>query len=230
MAILFRVAYNNQGWAAPCESPGKDEKCRKCFDGSLNIIAPDHEDETCSGLCWERDLCRNFEWGNTVKHRRFGSDVTGGDTAFFVFRQLGGGYTLWATTKVTAINIPPIRDLTGHEIGYEHWLRFEPFKPLPEQKWVKNLSDRDLTGTKWGQGGFRYLTDKKEEELLARIEGIQPRGDISVEAIKPDKEAMLVLPMPAVLLKKLEEAAQADGRSIEDISRQAIAEWLKKSS
>jgi len=138
-------------------------------------------------------------------------------------------YTLWGFSKVTAVNVSPKRPLSGHEISYDYWLNFAPFQPLSEQKWVKNLTDINLTGEEWRQGGFRYLSEKKEHELLARIDGTYSTSEIPEIAIKSEKESVLALPIPNLLLKKLKDAAQTDGRSIEDISRQAIAEWLKKS-
>jgi hypothetical protein len=230
MAIVIRVAYNNKNWGDKCTWPGEDSLCWKCFSGVLNITQPKKDDEICSGLCWERDICLNYEWGNTNKGKSFGTDAYEGETAFFVYQQLNGGYTLWGVTKITKVNTAPIRKLEGHESGYNYWLRFESFQPLPKDKWIPNITDLELVGASWRQGGYRYIDEGREKALLAKIAGLPT----PVLLPSPKKSSVEQIELSILIAqsqyKKLETISGEEGRQVDELIRQAVSEWLKRHS
>ena len=230
MGIIIRVLYNNQDWKAPCTHPGIDSFCHKCFaDSNIDIRGPKKNDEVCSGLCWERDLCTNYEWGCTPKGRKFGNRAFPGIKVFFVFQQPDHKYTLWATTQVTHVNVRPIRHLVDHEIGYYHWMRFAPFDPLPKGKWVKDLTDIDLVDRQWKQGRHRFITPAKEKDLEGLIEGTTSKEELS----KPDgpfpinDNGSVHIKFSSNIYKKLLEIGKIEGRQLDEILKEAVAEWLR---
>jgi len=230
MGIVIRVLYNNQDWKSPCTHPGNDTFCHKCFEQSnLDIKRPSRSDDVCSGLCWERDLCTNFEWGCTPKGRSFGNRAYKGIRAFFVFQQHDHKYTLWATTTVESVNVPPKRQLMDHEIGYDSWMRFVPFEPLQTDKWVRDLRDIDLVDNEWKQGRHRFITPEKETELEKRIEGTTPGERISsLHTSLPISESKIVaITFANNIYRRLIEVGKTEGRQLEEIVKEAVAEWLR---
>jgi hypothetical protein len=230
VGIIIRVLYNNREWKSPCSHPGTDTLCQKCFaKDSLDIKSPSRDDEVCSGLCWERDICANHEWGCTPKGRKFGYRAQKGIKAFFVFQQPDHKYTLWGATKVDRVNVAPKRELKDHEIGYYFWITFAPFDALPRDKWVRNLKDVDLVDQKWMQGRHRFITSEKETELEKRIEGTKWKERFSDPGVPlPQRENMRVaVTFAPNIYRSLVEVAKAEGRQIEEIVKEAIAEWLR---
>jgi len=147
---------------------------------------------------------------------------------FFVFRQPGNRYTLWAATTIDAVNVPPIRRLTDHEAEYRFWIRFSPFKPLPEDKWVKDLRDIDLVGEQWRQGMYRFIDPAKEAELERLIKGgvsEKPLG--SSPGILPVRGNAVSVSLAPSVYDRLQRAARYEGRELEDIIKEAVAEWLR---
>ena len=163
MGIVIRVLYNNRDWKSACVRPGMDSLCQKCFaETNIDITRPSKDDEICTGLCWERDICTNYEWGCTPKGRKFGRRADEGAKVYLVFQQKDNKYTLWGVTKIEAVNVPPKRKLVEHEIGYEQWIRFVPFEPLPRDKWVKNLTALSLLTNKSNRAGIDLSLPKKK--------------------------------------------------------------------
>ncbi|HOT74072.1 MAG TPA: hypothetical protein PLW42_12350 [Anaerohalosphaeraceae bacterium] len=231
MGMVIRVLYNNMGWNSACARPGTDNLCQKCFaETNIDIRGPSRDDEVCTGLCWERDICTNYEWGCTPKGRTFGSRAEEGAKVYLVFQQQDQKkYTMWGVTKIEAVNVPPKRKLVEHEIGYDYWLRFAPFEPLPKDKWVKNLTDIDLVDEQWRQGRYRFIDPQKEAELDGRIEGITPQvPNRSLAVPSPIKnEKTFTLAFAPNIHNRLIEISIAEGRQPADIIKEAIAEWLR---
>ncbi len=226
MGIVIRTMYNNQNWQAPCIKPGEDPECT-CFTSQVNIKAPKEEDEVCSGNCWERYIRVDHRWGCTPQGRTF-AQAYKGMKVFFVYKHLMGDYTIWGTTKVKDVDLFPMKSGKDYEAGFA-FIHFEPFEPLPRDKWVLGLFDKQLVGEIWRQGRFRYI-DREREQYLDRL--IEGQG-ISEAAIKQPisviKNSMDVISIEiaAGIRKRLENVALNEGRTIEETIREAIAEWLR---
>jgi hypothetical protein len=239
-ALLLRVLYENAQWKEKCLSPFTDPLCWKCQEErrdldqgkitKLNITPPQIDDvdgKRCSGRCWEASLARYFEWGSD-KHFR---GLMAGMKVFLMFEEKNNNtkkieYRIWGSTIVTHVNV---QQLAHPDSSYRYWIRLKPFEPLPREKWSNPMSDRDILGTKWGQGFYRYIYDEAQVAILEKIvSGVT----IEEAGIKPN------LAQPAAKTKKLllstnieekvKEIADSQGRSRDDIIRQAVAEWLKK--
>jgi len=227
MAMVIRVAYNNQDWRAPCKTPGQDRLCQECFKDILDIEAPKKDDVICSGHCWEQHLCNDYKWGCTPKGRVYGSRAKPGTTVFFVFKQPDGNYTIWGKTSVAAVDTRPMENEVSYEQGFS-FIHFEDFDPLPREKWVADISDVNLVGAKWLQGRHRFIDDDQEQHLLRLTEG----------NIKEEKPATVVIGERHISVdlhvnvvpnihRKLENLAKEEGRQINDCIREAIAEWIR---
>jgi hypothetical protein len=231
MGLVIRVLYNNQNWQSPCKRPGMDGLCQACLreNKNLDIKRPSKSDEVCQGLCWERDLCTNYEWGCTPRGREFGSRAYKGKRVFFVFQQPDHKYTLWGRTTVDSVNVPPKRTLTGHEVGYNSWMRFTAFNPLLRDRWVKDLSDIDLVEEMWKQGRYRFISASKEAELenLMKVTESGKSTESSTNAL-PISGTIVRLELAPTIITRLKKAANEDGRLPEDIIREAIAGWLRE--
>jgi uncharacterized protein (UPF0264 family) len=148
--------------------------------------------------------------------------------AFFVFRQPDGRYTLWGRTTVESVNVPPTGKTESVKAGYTDYMRFAPFDPLPRDKWVKDLTDIDLVDKPLKQGRFRYVTATKEAQLEQRIGGLAPVMQAErAAAVSPRGDIAVNLTVTPTMFGRLESAANEDGRQIDEIIREAIAEWLK---
>ena len=229
MGMVIRVLYNNQGWKSPCVRPGTDNLCQKCFsETNIDIRVPHRDDEVCSGWCWERDICTRYEWGCTPKGRRFGLRATEGAKVYMVFQQPDKKYTLWGVTEITAVNVPPSRELIEHEKDYKQWIRFVHFDPLPTEYWVRNLTDYALVGEQWRQGRHRYISEEKESELDDRISGIAPQKPSLVLASSSiSRNGVMKIDFAPIINDRLIEISNAEGRQPGDIVKEAVAEWLR---
>lgn len=230
LAIVIRVAYNNKGWKDACDTPGKDDYCWCCFSGILQITPPKKDDIVCSGNCWERRLCIDYRWGCTPKGRVYGIDAYHGVSVFLVFKQPDGNYTIWGKTTVSAVDSEPMNSDKNFENGFA-FIHFNPFEPLPRDKWLKDISDVKLVGARWLQGRHRYIDSNQEKYLSLLLEGK------TTEAVKPiliysdekDSEGIVISTkiMPHIY-KRLEDISSDEGRSIDELVREAIAGWITK--
>jgi len=168
MAIVIRTLYNNRNWQAPCTSPYKDKNCWLCFRPNVNIKPPSVNDVTCSGHCWEQHICTSYRWGCTPQGNKFGDRAYAGMNVFLVFKQTDGKYTLWGKTSVRDIDDRVMLTGKPDEHGFS-FIHFNPFKPLPKDKWVRNLAAIQLVGKPWGQGRYRYIQDGLEANLQQLI-------------------------------------------------------------
>jgi len=225
MGIVIRVLYNNQGWQALCKSPYKDRECHLCFEPNVAIRPPSVTDEICSGDCWERNICNKYRWGCAPSGRKFGKRAYLGMKAFFVYKQPDGKYTLWGKTTVERIGDKFEVDFDGKHYQF---IYFSPFEPLPQDKWVRHLTDKELVGEKWLMGRHRYIDTERESFLERLIEGGKPERPVQALAVTPSPaNPILNIKVMPHIEKKLEEIAYAEGRQKDDIVREAIAEWLK---
>lgn len=225
MGIVIRVVYNNQGWEGRCENnPDKDRRFFKCFpaDGAkpnLNI-SPKLENGCCVGECWEQHLCIDYRWGCPPQGNKFGKRAQPGMNAFFVYMQPNHEYTLWGKAIVQDVNV------VGEDGFY--YLHFEPFKSLPGEKRIPDLTAEELVGEEWRQGTYRYVDSNREtylERLIERGKQFERETETS-PPILGDYMA-LNIQIKRNIKERLETASDGEGREIEDIVREAIAEWLK---
>lgn len=228
MPMVIRTLYNNQGWKAPCRQPGKDANCWLCFEDNVNIEPPEPSDEECSGGCWERDICSRFRWGRNPQGRRFGKRARPGEKVFFVFKQPDGKYTIWGKSIVSSVDAEPLKQGEKGEVGYA-FVHFEPFEPLPRDKWVRNLSDVELVGERWLMGRYRYIDSEKEDYLEQSIAGLSPKIKAEAPAfVNPVDAVNLSITLMPNIRRQVEAIASSEGRQVDDIIRQAIAEWLRQ--
>ena len=228
MAILFRVAYNNKDWKAACDNPGQDHLCYYCYTGFLQVQPPKEDDVVCSGNCWERYLCTEFKWGCTPKGRVYGSDAYKGVKAYFVFKQRDGNYTLWGRTQVSSVDNEPMQSANDFENGYA-FIHFEKFEPLPRDKWVKDIPDTKLVGARWLQGRHRYINTDREKVLDQMIEGLLDEEIEMPAKLKFNDDGSIDVTVTLMLrvYKQVEKIAAEEGRRIDDVFREAIAEWVR---
>jgi hypothetical protein len=238
-AIILRVLYNNGQYRAKCTFP--DPLCWKCIEArrdldrgrplKLNIVPPKLDDKDCSGVCWERDLLKALDWGNDQRFPR----VIPGMKAYLVFERKNDknriGYSLWGSTTVKGVDESTTRKISqDSKDRYRHWIHFEPFDPLPRDIWSTVLADRDLVGSSWRQGFYRYVYDEGREAFLRKLASGTPYEEASRELspiASADKMAGGGLLAPHIE-QKVQEIADNHGRTREEIIRQAVAEWLKK--
>ena len=225
-AIVIRCMYNNQGWNAPCIKPGTDSKCERCFNPKVQIRPPQWDDETCSGNCWERYVCKDYKWGCYPKGNSFTRAYVG-MRVFFVYRNSDGFYTIWGTSKVASIDKLPMQTGRDFEDGYK-FIRFEPFEQLPRDKWVSSIKDKQMVGQSWRQGRLRYIDSERELHLEKLIEGEKPEPiETSTDTVPPSANTTLSIDIMPHINEKLDKIAQQEGRHKEDIIREAIAEWIR---
>jgi len=230
MAIIIRTAYNNKGWKGACDHPGKDPSCWICLTGFLGIDPPKKDDVICSGDCWERRICTEYKWGCTPKGRTYGIDAYPGVAVYLIFKQLDGNYTIWGKTKVKSTDTEVMATGKNYEKGFA-FVHFEPFEPLPRDKWVTGLSDVQLVGARWLQGRHRYIDSDREKHLDQLIEGqTVPQAMVPMEArtsMSRAGQTTLETPIASNIIKQLEGIASAEGRTIDELVRQAIAEFVR---
>jgi hypothetical protein len=230
MGIVIRVAYNNMDWKAPCDKPGQDDLCWYCFAGFLDIHPPKRDDAICSGHCWEQHLGNDYKWGCTPKGRIFGPDAYRGATVYLVFKQPNGNYTIWGKTTVSAVDTETMHSDKDYEDGFA-FIHFNPFEPLPRDKWVKDIPDKQLVGARWLQGRHRYVDADQEKYLDRLIDGGTSPENTKPFVVKNDvkKAGGMVLGTVVTqnIYNKLEEIASQEGRNIDELVREAIAGWLR---
>ncbi len=226
MGIIIRHMYNNQMWSAPCKRPNEDTSCSLCFNPNVNIRGPELADAVCSGQCWEQELRTSYEWG-CATGRGFGNRAHPGMKAFFAFKQQNGTYTLWGRTTVRSVNVPPMGKLHSAKERYANYIRFDSFEPLPREKWVNNLTAKELVGAEFRMGTYRFITAYQEDRLEKLIEGagLQKAPEKSDTVLSHIKLKLVLTP---TMYRTLESAANDDGRQIDEIVREAIAEWLRR--
>lgn len=225
MALVIRTLYNNRNWKSACIKPGEDTGCEMCFISQVNIRSPQRNDEICSGNCWERYICRDYKWGCTPKGRTF-AQAYKGMKVFLVYKHFMGGYTIWATTTVKSIDYTPMQSKNDFEDGFA-FIHFESFEPLPRDKWVSDLSDQHIVGALWRQGRFRYIGKEREQYLEQLIEcetGIVTGKERLIE--EPDKLENVNTKLMKSVVNRLAVIAQHEGRTTEELIREAVAEWL----
>jgi len=230
MGIIIRTLYNNQNWRALCKQPRPYNECKRCFKPKEAILGPSPSDEVCTGNCWERNICVKYRWGCNPKGRKFGGRAYIGMKVFFVYKQPGGKqalYTLWGKTTVQSIDDKVVAEGQDDEKGFA-FMYFISFVPLPKEKWVRNLTDRELVGEKWLQGAFRYVDTARETRLEQLIEGEKADRPVESPAITiPPTDTILTIRIMPNIEEKLDRIANAEGRQKDEIVREAIAEWLK---
>lgn len=230
MAIVIRTAYNNNGWKAPCDTPGKDPLCFYCFKGLLGINEPNPSDIVCSGNCWEQHLGNDYKWGCPPKGKVFGQRAYPGAAVFLVFKQPDDNYTIWGKTVISSVDIAPMRSDSDFEDGFA-FIHFDPFEPLPVDKWVGNIPYKQLVGKKWMQGRHRYIDANRENYLNRLIDGEAVLEVPNLTAVKTGTGngdgVVLGTTVTKSIYKRLEEIATAEGRTIDELVREAVAVWIR---
>jgi len=228
MDLVVRVLYNNQSWQAPCKKPGSDRLCWQCFrEDDLDITGPSISDEICTGHCWEQHLCTDYRWGCYPKGRNFGSRAYSGQKVYFIFRQPDGKYTVWGKTSIQDIDKKPMEQGKDDEKGFA-FMHFNSFKPLIKDKWIVNLSDRQLVGEEWRQGRYRFIDAKQSAYIEDLIKGLTPgKQPAGGSTIQHELVAFHDLSLSPKIYEKLENIANEEGRKMDDIVREGIAEWLR---
>jgi hypothetical protein len=231
-AMVIRTLFNNMDWKEKCRNPYPE--CRLCFNSNLAIKSPKIEDKICSGDCWEHRIATKYYWGCPPKGKLFGSRAQIGMRVFLVFRQPTGGYTLWGKTTVRSIDRDVVHNDIEGEDGYS-FIHFNPFEPLPRDKWVNNLRDIDLVNEKWLMGTFRYIDAYQEAKIENLIKNKQatssPTTQDRCESIEDpimNNSFIVNLSVSKIIKDRLEKACEYEGRTKEEIIREAIAEWLRQ--
>jgi hypothetical protein len=232
--LVIRTVFNNQGWAGRCINPLNDIKCFKCIRGGLYINKgnPIQEDEDglCKGepedyplfpddphWCWEQILCKKYFWGNVMGKWRY---VFIGMPVYFVYPELDLSLTLWGRSVIDSIDNGPEKYAP---------IYFEPFEPLPQQKWIKGLTGEGITGKKWGQLHFRYLDESHENYLSSLVQG---KRNPPPKKIVPSVGAYdaLMVEFRRDIKEKLEKIAHNEGREVKELIREAVAKLIRERS
>jgi hypothetical protein len=176
---------------------------------------PLFEDE--SGWCWEQVLCKKYFWGNVKgKWRQVFKEMP----VYFVYPELDGSLTLWGHSLIERIDnepdeYPPIY--------------FKPFKPLPQDRWVKGLIGEEITGQKWKQLHFRYLDESHEKYLSALVQGKRNPPPPKVVPYIEANDTMTV-ELRRDIKEKLEKIAHTEGREAKELIREAVAKLIRERS
>jgi hypothetical protein len=231
--LVIRTVFNNQGWAGRCVNPTSDPQCFKCAKGLLpgiNQGNPIHEDEDglCQGnpdgaycpgdsWCWEQNLCKKFYW-RRAKEGQW-SSVSIGMPVYFVYPEFDKSLTLWGQTLIDKIE---------NENPCLSTLYFKPFKPLPRDEWVRGLNGKYITGQDWKQGQYRYL-DKVQDKILRSLINKEIDVDTTHKHLpSPRGYDSVNVQLKKEIRDKLERIAEAEGRDIEEIIREATAKLIRE--
>jgi len=228
--IVIKAAFNNQDWAGPCKDSLKDPRCYQCVKGIVfvNWGRPIEEDENgfCKGeirnnelWCWEQTLCTKYFWGNVLgkwRHAQVGMPV------YFVYSEPDHSFTLWGKSVIDRIE----NDLKPYPTLY-----FEPFKPLPQDRWAKRLKGEDITIARklWLQGRYRYLDNEREAYLASLVEGKgePPNKQARISILSEDYYENLNVRLRRSVIGELEGVADKEGREVEEVIREAVAKLIR---
>jgi len=151
MGMIIRVAFNNQNWSSRCTNVRGDRRFFKCRERAYATGYKLDEKSNCLADCWESTLCTKYFWESTIGN--FGNKAEG--NVFFVYPDVDNSLVLWGKSVVDRVE--------GDRIY------FREFKAMPTEKWVRNLSAKQILGKNWGQPTFRYLNDDQEDFLLGLL-------------------------------------------------------------
>ena len=231
--LAIRTVLNNQGWAGRCIKPLSEIKCFKCRGGGLYINKgnPIEEDErgNCKGKpanypldpnawCWEQVLCQKYFWGNVKGKWRF---VFKGMPVYFVYPELDLSLTLWGHSVIDSIDNEPEKYAP---------IYFKPFKPLPQQRWIKGLTGEEVTGKKWGQLHFRYLDESHERYLASLAQGKGKPEYKKNDALSSGSYEVIDVDLKPDIKEKLEKIAHTEGREVRELIREAVAKLIRERS
>lgn len=177
MGIIIRVAFNNQNWAGKCKNADKrDRRLFKCWQQVIDTGYKIDKNGNCFADCWESTLCTQYFWESNLGN--FDTNRTQGNV-FFVFSDVNNYLVLWGVSKV--------KKVVGNKIF------FKKFKPMPPEKWINNLSSKDIIGQNWGHGTYRYINTQIEAKLQRLITSRDESFDDPIETEIIDKEGKLLL-------------------------------------
>ncbi len=236
--LVIRTAFNNQGWAGRCEHPLNDQRCFKCLEGGLYInrgdpITEEDGNGYCKGepeeyplsyladvdeeyWCWEQILCKKYCWGNVKgKWRKVFREMP----VYFVYPEINKTLTLWGHSVI---------DKTDNTHKVYPPIFFKPFKPMPENKWIKGLTGEEITGKKWGQLNFRYLDKSHEQYLSSLVEGKERLQYRSSDSNVLESYEGLSVELKRDIKEKLVKIANNEGREIKDVIREAVAKLIRE--
>ena len=173
MGMIIRVAFNNKNWSGKCTNADKrDRRLYKCWDSVVKTSYKIDKKGNCQADCAESSLCETFKWycykgdktGNFDKSR-----VKENDKVYFVYPDIDNTLVLLGKTR--------IKKVSGDTIT------MNKFKPMPENKWIRNLRAKDILGEHWKSKTFRYI-EKDTEHLLDKI--IQKSNETLVDIAEMD--------------------------------------------
>ena len=115
-----------------------------------------------------------------------------------------------------------------YENGFS-FIHLDSFDPLPRDKWVNNIPDKQLVGAKWLMGRHRYIDANQEKYLDKLIAGEVPEERAETAAIAQTGNGVdITITLMPNIYEKLKGIAAEEGRRIDEIVREAIAKWLKE--
>jgi hypothetical protein len=118
----------------------------------------------------------------------------------------------------------------NYEKGFA-FVHFEHFEALPRDKWVTGLSDVQLVGARWLQSRHRYVDSNKEKYLDQLIAGqALPQVAVTIGTKIAGRKAgqmTIETAVTSIIFKRLEEIASVEGRTVDELLRQAIAEFIR---
>lgn len=174
MGMIIRVAFNNQNWAGNCKNADQhDRGLFKCWKNTLKTGYKIDENGNCMANCWESTLCTEYSWLN--KNGYFDTNRAKGNV-FFVFPAYDNSLVLWGKSRVSKV------------IGDK--IYFNKFKPMPAEKWIRDLPANFILGKNWGHGTFRYIDSQIENKLKNLI---NENFEDSIETMIADKEGRVLL-------------------------------------
>ncbi|MFB0559986.1 MAG: hypothetical protein ACETWM_01955 [Candidatus Lokiarchaeia archaeon] len=156
MDVIIRTAFNNKNWMDKCKNADNDPRLYKCQQKIVNVKFPDDRqfridnNGNCACLwCYESTLCTEYRWGSNITFEKANGKV------FFAFPDFDNSLVLWGKTEVDHV-----------EIGRNtFWLYFKEFEPMPEENWVWGLQAKEIFGTSWRRGTYRYLNEEQTKYL-----------------------------------------------------------------
>ncbi len=98
---------------------------------------------------------------------------------FFVFLDVDNSFVLWGTSRVEKV--------------VDNKVYFKKFKPMLPERWIRDLSSKDIIGQNWGHGTYRYINAQIESKLEKLITLKDESFDDPIETVITDKEGKLSL-------------------------------------